>query len=109
MVRVTSVQQVIDEMPQQFRAAEAGDLKARIQFDLSGEGGGQWYAAIENGVAAVHAGAVDNPNLTLSGTASDYLAVVNGDLKPLQAFMQGKVKAKGDMGLAMRLQKLFGR
>ena len=32
----------------------------------------------------------------------------NGELNPMMAVMSGKVKIKGDMGLAMKLQSLIG-
>jgi len=41
-------------------------------------------------------------------TASDYLDMVNGKLNGQMAFMTGKLKIAGDMGLALRLQSLFG-
>jgi putative sterol carrier protein len=34
--------------------------------------------------------------------------MLNGDLNPVAAFMQGRLKVEGDMSLAMRLQALFG-
>jgi putative sterol carrier protein len=36
------------------------------------------------------------------------LAMKNGELNPMMAVMTGKVKIKGDMGLAMKLQSLIG-
>ena len=39
--------------------------------------------------------------------ASDYLDMVNGKLNPQMAFMSGKLKIAGDMGLAMKMQQIF--
>jgi putative sterol carrier protein len=42
-------------------------------------------------------------------TSSEHLmAMKSGDLNPMMAVMTGKVKIKGDMGLAMKLQSLIG-
>ena len=35
------------------------------------------------------------------------LAVVKGEQNPTTAYMTGKLKIKGDMGAALKLQKLF--
>ncbi|MBE9506994.1 MAG: SCP2 sterol-binding domain-containing protein, partial [Chloroflexi bacterium] len=37
----------------------------------------------------------------------DFVAIANGELNPISAFMQGKVKVSGDMALAMRLQSIL--
>ena len=44
---------------------------------------------------------------TFRVAASDYLDMVNGKLNPQMAFMSGKLKIAGDMGLAMKMQQLF--
>jgi putative sterol carrier protein len=33
--------------------------------------------------------------------------MATGAINPMTAFMSGKIKVKGDMGLAMKLQTLF--
>jgi putative sterol carrier protein len=40
--------------------------------------------------------------------AQDYLDMVAGKLNPQMAFMSGKLRISGDMGLALRFQGLFG-
>ena len=56
----------------------------------------------------MHEGETANPTITVVATADDYLKMVNGDLSAMSAFMAGKVKVKGNMGLAMKLQSIFG-
>ncbi len=95
-------------MPSRFKKDAAKGLTATYQFDLSGEGGGQWYATIANEQCEVKEGKAASPNITISMTAKDYLDMVNGKLNGQMAFMTGKLKIAGDMGLALRLQSLFG-
>jgi putative sterol carrier protein len=107
--RFKSVKEVIDFLPGQFNPEQMGDLNATAQFDLSGEEGGQWNASVANGKLTIHEGVAANPNLTFSGSANDFLAMANGDLNPMSAFMQGRIKVRGDLSLAMRMQKMFAR
>jgi putative sterol carrier protein len=45
---------------------------------------------------------------TVISTSQKALAdMINGDLNPMMATMTGKVKIKGDMGLAMKIQSLL--
>jgi putative sterol carrier protein len=56
-------------------------------------------------------GAVSNEDAaadcTISISGSDLKELMNGDLNPMTAFMFGKIKVAGDMGVAMKLQSLF--
>ena len=45
---------------------------------------------------------------TMSMEAGDFVKMFKGQLNPTQAFMGGKLKLKGDMMLAMKLEKLIG-
>ncbi len=87
--------------------AKIGDLEAVILLDLSGEGGGKWTLRFSDGTTALDEGETESPNMTLSMAASDFAALAQGELNPMAAFMQGKIKISGDMSLAMRLQSLF--
>lgn len=44
---------------------------------------------------------------TISIAQDDLTGMMNGSVNPMTAFMSGKIKVKGDMGLAMKLQSLF--
>ena len=105
----TTAQEIFDAMPSRFLPEQAGELNATILFDLSGEGGGQWLLTVANRQATVAREPIPNPTMTFIADASDYVAIIGGQLNPTQAFMQGKVKVKGDMSLAIRLISLFKR
>jgi len=44
---------------------------------------------------------------TISTDEDTFIKLKNGDLNPMMAVMSGKVKIKGDTGLAMKLQSLL--
>lgn len=108
MPRATSVQEVLEMIPSRFMPEKAGDLKAVIQFDLNGDGGGQHYLSIADQACTVQSGLSPNPSMTLSASAADFLSLMNGELNAMQAFMQGKIRVKGDVSLAMKMQAIFG-
>jgi putative sterol carrier protein len=108
MPRVTSVQEIFEHIDEGFDSAKAEGVNAVFQFDLTGDNGGQYWVKVANQRAEVHEGAHDAPTMTITASADDYIALVNGDLNAMMAFMQGKVKVKGDMGLALKLQTMFG-
>jgi putative sterol carrier protein len=82
-------------------------MNAIIQFDLSGDNGGLYWVKIANGKVEAGTGQTENPNMTLRSAADDWAQVIAGTLNPMQAFMSGKIKIQGDMGLALKLQPLF--
>jgi len=105
---MASVSKLFDEMPKVFDAEKAGDYDATVQFKLTGEDGGDWYVVIAEGEIEVEKGIADEPTATLHMEASDYAAMVSGELNPMTAFMQQKVKVEGDLNAVMKFQALFG-
>ena len=103
----TSCKQAFDMMPARFNKEASKGLSATYQFDLSGDGGGKWHVIIANEQIQVKEGAHPSPNITISMAAADYLDLVNGKLNGQVAFMTGKLRIAGDMGLALRMQSLF--
>jgi putative sterol carrier protein len=104
---MATVKESFDAMPGRFRPDKATGTNAVIQYDVSGEGGGTWNAVIKDGTCTVSPGAATNPNLTLQIAASDWLDMLAGKQSGQMLFMSGKLKIKGDMGLAMKLGSMF--
>jgi putative sterol carrier protein len=98
---------VMERMPSAFIPEKAEGVNAVIQYVLTGEGGGEWYSSIENGTCAVVEGRTDNPKVTITMDANDYVDLITGRLNAMSAFMTGKIKLGGDFGLASRLTTFF--
>jgi putative sterol carrier protein len=94
-------------LPGRFDPAAAVGVAAIIQFELTGDGGGTWHAIIADGACDVTVGAHPEPTLVVLASAENWLKVVSGSLDPQMAFLTGRLKVRGDMGLAMRLRALF--
>jgi putative sterol carrier protein len=99
--------EIFAQMSEAFQADKAGSLRATFQFNLSGEGGGDWTVTVADGTCTVAEGKAEKPNITIGMVADDFVKMVEGELSPVAAFMQGKIKLQGDMNLAMKLQEIF--
>ena len=107
MATADDVKAIFSAMPQQFNADAAKGMNSVIQFNLTGDGGGQYHVAIKDGACTVSEGAHASPNMTMTMAASDYVDMISGKLNGQMAFMSGKLKIAGDMSLAMKMQTLF--
>ncbi len=73
-------------------------------FDV--EGAGQWTVRVEDGAVSVAEGA-EEADVTITGDAETFDRIAKRELNATTAYMTGKIKVKGDMGAALKLQKLF--
>ena len=104
---IKSVQDVLDNI-HRVDPAQIEGVDAVILFNLTGDDGGKWTATIADGQVTVEEGETASPTMTLSMAGQDLVALSNGELNPVSAFMQGRIKVSGDMSLALRLQNILG-
>lgn len=97
----------LKELHKSFKPEVAGNLSATYLFDISGSDGGKWALEISDGKCELKTGAVSNPTVTISISDQDWLSIHKGSLNSQMAFMMGKLRVSGDMGLAMKLQSMF--
>lgn len=108
MTNSDTARRILKDLSESADAEKLKGLDATILFDISGEEGGEWTVKIDDGQVSVEEGQTESPTITVAAAAKDLKALIKGDLNPMAAFMQGKLKVKGDMSAAMQLQKLFG-
>jgi putative sterol carrier protein len=99
-----SVQEFFDGLAARADAEKTAGMNNSYLFEI--EGAGQWLVAVEDGAVSVVEGAGE-ADTTIATTEENFLSITRGELNPTTAYMTGKLKIKGDMGAAMKLQKLF--
>jgi hypothetical protein len=108
--RTAILDEIFGRFPNLFRADRAGSMSAVIHWAISGSAGGGddvYQVVIENGSCTTSPTADRDPRLTIALGPVEFLRVVAGAGNPMMMFMTGKLKAKGDLGLAANLTNLF--
>lgn len=103
----SNVAEAVETMKGRFNAGAASGMSAVYQVNLTGAEPGNYFLAIKDGSLETGDGTHDSPNITISMASSDFVAMTNGQLNPTMAYMSGKLKISGDMGLAMKMQTIF--
>ena len=94
-------------MPELFLPEKAQGLTVSVCYQVTGEGGGDYTCRIDNGVfSLVREAKPDATSVVVIG-AEDWIALNEGKLDPMQAFMTGKLKGTGDLGLLQKFPKFF--
>ncbi|XP_008574583.1 PREDICTED: hydroxysteroid dehydrogenase-like protein 2, partial [Galeopterus variegatus] len=84
--------------------------QAVYQFELSGEDGGTWFLDLKNKGGNVGSGEPSyQADVVMSMSTDDFVKMFSGKLKPTMAFMSGRLTIKGNMALAIKLEKLMNQ
>ncbi|MCC6216803.1 MAG: SCP2 sterol-binding domain-containing protein [Polyangiaceae bacterium] len=86
-------------------ADQAKTVGATYKFVLDGDGGGTWVMNLKDDPGITEGDGT--AQCTIKMKASDYVDMVEGRANGQQLFFSGKLKIEGDMGLAMKLQKVM--
>lgn len=79
----------------------AGGFSGTAKFDIEGEGS---VVIDSDGARASD----EETDVTLSADVETFQGIMSGDTNPTSAFMTGKLKVDGDMGMAMSLASVLG-
>src|SRR6476469_4814315 len=101
---MADIREFFDNLPARADATKTAGMNNSYLFDI--EGAGTWLVTVDEGVISVVEGEGE-ADATISTNEENFAKIVAGELNPTTAYMTGKLKIKGDMGAAMKLQKLF--
>lgn len=102
-----SVKPIFDAMPLSLNKEAAKTANTVYQFDLAGEGGGQFVVTIRHGQCTVEEGKTEAPDVTISAAAADYLNIATGSYPFGLAYINGRLKVEGDLRLIVRMGAYF--
>ena len=100
-------QGVFDAMRGSFQPAKAKGVHTRYQWDLSGPNGGQWWIEVNDGTYKMGKGKIPDPNVTFIATDKDWVAICHDQLSGTWAYLSGRLRVRGDQGIARKLGEMF--
>lgn len=86
------------------KTTQAADLNKKIKFDLTDEGVIHVDATVSPPIVTNEDSEAD---VTFVLSVENFEGLIDGSLNPQMAFMMGKLKIEGDMGLALKLADIF--
>ena len=99
-----TAQEFFDALPSRVSPDRIEGMSNTYVFDI--EGAGTWTVKVADGAVTVTDGA-EEADCTFSATEETFEKIASGEQNATTAYMTGKLKIKGDMGAAMKLQKIF--
>jgi putative sterol carrier protein len=116
LTKYTTVEEVVKRMEESFwrryhanpqlQAKLAGKERV-IQLALT-DGHGHWFHIVDGKLAAVEHGMHPTPHAVVTVSKHDLLAVFNGELKAMQAYLTGRVRVKASLGDMLFAKSLIG-
>lgn len=100
-------QDVFDAMRGSFQPAKAKGVHASYQWDLSGPNGGEWWIEVNDGSYKMGKGKIDHPSVTFIAKDKDWVAICHDQLSGTWAYLTGRLKVRGDQGIARKLGEIF--
>jgi putative sterol carrier protein len=101
---VTGVREFFEGLESRADTSKTAGMTNSYLFDI--EGAGKWTVRVDDGKVNVTEGG-ENADAIITTSEETFERIVSGEQNPTSAYMTGKLKVKGDMGAAMKLQKLF--
>lgn len=100
-----TAQEFFDALPSRVSPDRIEGMNNTYVFEI--EGAGTWTVNVADGAVTVTDGAEEAADCTFSATEETFEKIASGEQNATTAYMTGKLKIKGDMGAAMKLQKIF--
>ncbi len=102
-----TIAELFEAMPSRFSSAAAAGITKTLQWNITGDEPGVWAFQIVKGIGQLIPGGVEKPDATFTVSSTDWLAIAEGKLDSMKAFMTGKLQVAGDMTLAMKVPQFF--
>ena len=105
MAEMQSVQDFFAELPSRVPAEKTAGIRNSYLFEIPDAG--TWVVDVDDGTVTVTEGEAD-ADVRISMSEETFRKLAAGEQNAMRGVMTGKIKVKGDMGAATKLQKLLG-
>jgi putative sterol carrier protein len=94
----------LESLESRIDPAKTAGMTNTYLLDVDGQ---HWTVAVDDGIVKVTEGDAGDADCTISTSEDTFQKIASGEQNATSAYMTGKLKIKGDMGAALKLQKLF--
>ena len=99
-----SVREFFESIEGRLDPSKTAGVTASYRFDIAGAG--RWYIDVDEGKMTVTESEAD-ADCVIQASEEHFAKIIRGEANPMTAYMTGKLKVKGDVGLALKLKELF--
>lgn len=101
-------QELVVTLQETVKGADASKIKehAAFQFNVEGEAEGALYLEISDGKVRVEPYEYYDRDILVTTSAETLIKLVSGKLDPVKAYLEGQLKAEGNLGKASLLKEL---
>lgn len=103
----TTLSKAFHRLPCRLDEEAAEDVSAVFQFYVHGLHAGQYVLLVDSGRCIVTEGTHPNPQVSITISGEDCLAMLEGQVDGQEVVLSGHVQVAGDLGLAIQLKALF--
>ena len=110
-IRRAVLEAIFWQMPQHFDGKAARGMETTIRWQITRRPGGvadTYELQIAEGRCRAHRGrGEDDPQLTITVDAAEFVKLATGNSEPANAYFSGRIALAGDIMLAAKLRSLF--
>jgi putative sterol carrier protein len=100
-----TVKEYFETLPSRVPPENTAGMTNSYLFEIKDVG--TWLVAVNDGTVTVTEGEAD-ADVRIGMSEEIFQKLVAGEQNPMRAVMTGKIKVKGNMGAASKLQKILG-
>lgn len=102
-------EEVFEKFKNMLKDADVSQVDEHLayQFNITGEGGGSFYAEVKDGQLFIEPYEYFDRDAAFICSADTLFKIVSGELDPVKAFTFGKLKVDGNIDKALKIQKIM--
>ncbi|MFO7882385.1 MAG: SCP2 sterol-binding domain-containing protein [Kosmotogaceae bacterium] len=101
------VKEILEKVKMRFNKEKAGDYKGAFSFEIEGGNPKEFTISIKDDGLEISEKIEDSANCLIRTDLDTFSDIVKGEKSPISEYMKGKLKIKGDLGSALKLNELF--
>ena len=101
---MAGVKEFFDTLESRADTSKTAGMTNSYLFDI--DGAGKWTVKVEGGKVSVTEGGED-ADAVITTSEETFEKIISGEQNPTSAYMTGKLKVAGSMGVALKISQLL--